>query len=416
MSAYESWLRSLVRGKVEEGNASLAALLAHANGADPIQVRCALQTCGLQPDVVRAVLAEPTPVGLLRDQRIDGEMPLPHPLEFEWRFSRGAASLVLGFAGQFDAAKLVLLGASTVALCPGFERWERASIVVDRNEDVLKVVSNRQPSCTTAVLDLRLDTAPFVHADLVIADPPWYPTHMEHFLRSCSTACTPGGHALVCLPGVGTRPGVHEERASLVAEATRLGLSLVRVEEGVVPYSTPHFEQNTLTAQGVGQELPFWRRGDLAIFVRTEEKAQLVPRPSEPVEEWAEARVGRVRVKCRRTRGEYRILANLRPVVKEVIFPSFSRRDPRRASANVWTSGNRAYQADAPETVLSVLRALGNGASPTAEVACEVGRPLTRVEVKAIGLLAGELSAIIDTEVRELDAAQEACRSAGECV
>ena len=93
-------------------------------------------------------------------------------------------------------------------------------------------------AATTAVLaeispgdvvccDLTRDELPSLDADVVVADPPWYPEHTRAFLWAAAQLTRTGAAVLLAQPAAATRPGVLAERAELLEFAHAAGLDLL---------------------------------------------------------------------------------------------------------------------------------------------------------------------------------------------
>ena len=200
-------------------------------------------------------------------------------------------------------------------------------------------------------------------ASAVLIDPPWYPDYSRSILQSAARACLPGGVVLVSLPPVGVRPGVADERVALADFAERQGLTLESPEELAVSYETPFFESNALAAVGVFAPA-VWRYGDLAVYRRNREPACVgVPEPGCKI--WHEVEIDGMRIRIRRDLDSADTTEDLQSLVRGDILPSVSRRDRRRAQANVWTSGNRIFQAPSPMVALEAAHACRDGYAPT---------------------------------------------------
>lgn len=182
-----------------------------------------------------------------------GVLPVPHPLDYDWRFSATATRLLLATASALSAqdSTLAVLGAPTVFAQAISDSLPRRFILFDTNPIATALLAPLAPPQSVFCMDLLRDDIPELGVPAVIADPPWYPEYVTGFLWSTRHLLRIGGYALLSLPPLGTRPGIEAERAATVAYACRLGLSLVRIEAGALPYLSPPFEQNALSAQGL---------------------------------------------------------------------------------------------------------------------------------------------------------------------
>src|SRR3989304_3436573 len=147
------------------------------------------------------------------------------------------------------------------------------------------------------------------------------------FLEAAAYGCSADGCVLAVLPGLGTRPGIEQERRSVLKASGALGLALERIVEQSVSYETPLFEQNAFRAAGLCGDLRFWRRGDLFVFRRT--SACLPPRrpTASTSDPWQEVHVGTMRVRLG-VDVESRGATPSIPLLNRHILPTVSRRDP----------------------------------------------------------------------------------------
>jgi hypothetical protein len=176
-----------------------------------------------------------------------------------------------------------------------------------------------------------------------------------------------------------------------------LGLEVRAEEDGALEYATPPFERRAFHSSNIG--LPAtWRRG---MLLRLEKVSEPVRRPvaTRPeAEEWDDVTYDGVRFRVRLRPGDLHGDPVLRPAVEGAILPSVSRRDPRRAAVDVWTSGNGVYLCTGSAKLLCVLRALAGGKSAREAVARLVGRRLSAEEDEQIGALSTQIAGIIAAE------------------
>lgn len=339
--------------------------------------------------------------------------PVPHPLDFEWRYAGAAIDRLLHKWDEV-AGPLVLLGtpsvaASAVTRCPS-----KRVIVFDANAAALSHLRCNYPSVETKLCDLVRDELPAVIPGAqVVIDPPWYPEFFEAFFWAACRISLPGATVLVSLPPLGTRPGIREERARIFSSAARMGLEIDHLDRGVLPYVTPHFEQNALQAEAIIGVPLDWRRGDLVKFVRNGSDPGPRPLPLSPFERWREIAVSGVRIRIRDRAAPGFDDPCLIPLVQGDILPTVSRRDPRRAKVDVWTSGNRVFACHSPTIFAHVLRALLLGESPLALVASALGRAVARREAVLVHHASEQAENLVQTEQREQLSWDEQCRHEG---
>jgi hypothetical protein len=143
-----------------------------------------------------------------------------------------------------------------------------------------------------------------------------------------------------------------------------------------------------------------WRRGNLAVFVRTQ--LAHVPRP-QPVDDAAwteEVLLGmRVRIRPQLARGFQD--PTLKSLVPGDVLPSVSRRDPRRQFADVWTSGNRIFACPGRHVLRQTVTAVAAGHSSAEAVAVYLQRPLHPEEKRLVTRAAYQLLRIARREQHE---------------
>ncbi len=403
---------------IKSGVIGFGPLICALPGVYPSVVRNAIRRLARS----RGILTEPLE-RTLTDLTIDGPLrqghstqlalPVPHPLDFDWRFAAAANERLLDEWANLarPSGCLVLLGAPSVAL-EALRRIPRIDVTaLDKNSAVSKALRQTCPSARAILSDVMRDKLPALsEVAVVVADPPWYPEHLHSFLWAGSEICRVRGHLLVSLPPMGTRPGIAEERAKLLDFATELGLRLVRLDDAALPYLSPPFERNALRADGIAGVPVNWRRGDLAVFakIRITHKARPLAPPFEA--RWHEAQVRGVRVRLRPQRdaafGDPRLIS----LVAGDILPTVSRRDRRRRHADVWTAGNRIFKCRTTGILTTVMEALGARQPPVERVADALGRNLDADEANLVELAAEQVSNLISVERDEQSSWIDYCR------
>ena len=399
----EGFVRIAARDRAPECFDELVTLLP---GVYPTDVLAALERLGRRDEVDAITLArlrrrclqcEPPAIG-------SNPLPVPHPLDFDWRFSPDAVDrLVHECRSRQDGARPLLLGAPSVF-------WALRSVegvpalLLDANPSVINAVGGSGGPGDARVCDLLSDELPPDRSAVLVVDPPWYREHERVFLWAAARLCQPGGCVLVSVPGEGTRPGVAADREDALAWAAQLGFDVETVEPGALGYLSPPFERNALAAVGLGGLPNVWRHGDLLVL-RLGRHRQ-VPRPSFEVESrWPEVVIGSVRLRIRSTEGGYSggvIDPRLRGLLPGDVLDSVSRRDPRRERVVIWTTGNRVFGSRSPEALLEVVRSQAEGSDPQVRIERVLGRRLTPAERRNIRSSMAQVSAVADAERAEL--------------
>jgi hypothetical protein len=307
---------------------------------------------------------------LVPDRRIDWEpgpshLPLPHPLDFEWRFAEESCPDLLNYvdsASLGSSDRLALLGTPSLA--------ERLATLGTLSQRSVTLFERRDEACLALapLVDLHIKRGDVAQTsasldelfDAVIADPPWYEAVILTFLQAAAGMLRPGGVALFCLPSLATRPGVVHERASLLARAHEFGFEAEHLIPAAVGYESPLFERAALRAAGMPNFDPFWRRGDVLLLRNLARLpgGRIVSPHAEKDEAagWHESTCGMHRVRVHLGSAPAGSTQSLVHLVDGDVLPTVSVRDPRRALANVWTTTNRIYETDRPDLLLDALR------------------------------------------------------------
>ena len=362
---------------------SLVDLVRGAQGAYPTLVReVAVELDRMQPGVLPASALTYEPV-LPHLTASESALPIPHPLDFDWRFAddgcrRLAAEVAQAGNGRVRRS-VALLGTPSFA--------ERLPSLVSSAVDAA-LFERSADACAILPLQHEMDVIPGDVAatagrhggrfGVALADPPWYTEMILTFVSAAAVLLAPGGVLLICVPGPGTRPGIVAEVAGIIAEAEAQGLTLIGHLPEVVTYESPPFELAALSAANLPAFDPYWRRADLLKFTKVgSPRRPLHPQSTTPSSDsWEEVAIGRARIRVHRVSlGTEPPL--LTPVVPGEVLDSVSGRDPRRSSANVWTTTNRVFQTPDPIGLLDSLRRIAAGSAATERWASEAGQLVT---------------------------------------
>jgi len=307
--------------------------------------------------------------------------PVPHPLDYDWRFTESSRDLLLQRALSVtgSADHVILLGAPTVFRAAVERQFPRRITLVDRNGYIDGPQFSSAP-LTVITTDITRDPIPSVVGRLAITDPPWYEEYGRAFLWAAAQMVESGGTVLLSAAPAGTRPGIEEEWGRTKEFASSIGLEFISAQQ-VLRYRMPPFERNALRAAGYIDVEHDWRPGVLWTFTRTDSRSSVV-RPYVPSsrDEWIERCLSGVRFRVRRSSKEAKVDPRLGSIVPGDILDSVSRRDSRRNEVDVWTSGNRIFRCTGTNILVSILDAISL-AKPAAElVAASLGRMLTEEE------------------------------------
>lgn len=369
-AAFAAFVDDLTKAAIIGGTTSFAALLYRLPGVYPTELLASLDrlVCGksIDPAVAVSIKREAADNGAAV---VEGRslLPLPHPLDFEWRFTPDAARSLLNRAADLTptGGDLLLFGTpglAVEALTLPIDR--RLAFLAEPNSVTDRVIALNRATGSPLTIAFCSGGLPRERADAVILDPPCYPDFVRPMVAAAAHACRPGGVVLICLPPDGARPSAAGDRQAAIAFARRLGLDLLDHEPLVIGYETPFFERNSLAACRIyppGQ----WRRGDLVLFRKARASKRLPPISSARHRDWTEVNIGRMRLFIRDGGDKRSGEANLLSLVDGDVLPTVSRRDARRRLADVWTSGNRIFRTDNPRLVLdAAISCTGGGMGP----------------------------------------------------
>ena len=344
-------------------------------------------------------LTDQAPVARKPDPHVI-KLPVPHPLDFDWRFTSETINDLFRRVNGVDKAAggLCFLGAPTLFRAAVERGMARPFYLVDAS--VVSAQALQEAQGRIFVSDLLTDPLPDLRAAVVVSDPPWYEEFIRAFLWAAAQLVEVGGSVLLSFPPVGTRPYIEDEWKRTHKFAEHLGLTL-REKSLSLKYVSPPFEQNALRAAHHQYVQPDWRPGVLVLFEKTGECRE--PRPSMDVchPKWSEQSLLGVRWRFRPQ--EQPIVC--RPLLVEAvpggILDSVSRRDPRRAKADVWTSGNRIFACADSVSLELIVKALASGIRPDTYVSWVLRRKLSWGEKEEVVLAAKEIAMITARELRE---------------
>ncbi|RZJ51493.1 MAG: class I SAM-dependent methyltransferase [Flavobacterium sp.] len=285
----------------------------------------------------------------------------PHPLDFEWRNSVGSLDFLVKHieCSTFDNDRILLLGFPTLFAATSLKEMSQHITLVDKNQPVIKdlekLISKDNFNIVEADI-FKVDPDLLGKYQMVILDPPWYSPHFYDFIWLAAKCVEIGGSISISIPPINARPSIPQERIQWFSFCQENGLCLENLYSQKLSYAMPFFEFNAFRIAGVKDVLPFWRKGDLAIFKKTENIETLRPLVNDVIEEWIEIQIDtvRFRIKMDKTTGT-KLPLQIHSIVDTEILPSISARDIRRNEANVWTSGNRIYKVQNSAKFVTLL-------------------------------------------------------------
>ena len=331
-------------------------------------------------------------------------LPTPNPLAFDWRYTRDTAGWLLErIVESTDPTQTIgLLGSPSVYKMAEIREAPRQFILLDQNGSLpidgpQSLVGNIFRRC-----DMQHDTIDLPRVQAVLADPPWYEDETLAFLRTAARICADQGKVLLSSAPEGVRPGIQEERDRIIAGATESGLRFLGTERRMLSYATPFFEHNALRAAGFTHVAPNWRRGDLLIFERTGVSFSGPTKPLMHSAAWVQADILGATIWVRSKDQQGFIDPRLAPLVPGEILPTVSRRDDRRAAADVWTAGNRIYRCDGPHILSIILHAISVSKAPLEAVQQSLQHTLDNFEAAKVEHSIAQVERIIQTELQEM--------------
>ena len=324
------------------GATSFAALLPAMEGAGPVDVVLGLrrlqQHWGLQAAADALILDASQQAGRLSGSDQPAALPLPHPIDSEWRFAPSSVDELTGRLLEATSAgdELLLVGTPSVALALSRTHVDRRIRFIGPDD----LVSDAVESLFAG--DPRFVRGGGVGAAAAVVDPPWYGGPFAEMLAICAHGCRPFAPVLAAMPRVGTRPGMADGIAEMLASAAALGFVRDDIDPFEVRYRLPLFEACALERSGLRPDLGEWRRGDLITLTSTRKVPGLIPHKARA--EYVELMLDGCRIRL--TLGAPQGAPRLRPVEDEEVSASVSARSRTRQSANLWTTTNRALKVD----------------------------------------------------------------------
>ncbi|WP_390895659.1 hypothetical protein [Stieleria tagensis] len=283
------------------------------------------------------------------------KLPVPHPVDFDWRFAP-TATRALSRISQSLGKRIACLGTPSVFANLNKSRSSSNSHYFDRCDASINFFKSIG-LLNVDRLDCFRDFPPSSQFDVIVMDPPWYEDEYKAFMWMASQLVHVNGFVVLVLPPLGTRPNVTLERSCVLEWGERLGMNLVHLSEGCLPYMTPHFELNSLHNAGIYCELGSWRRGTLAVF-EIQQRRRVSRPPNTSKCEWDEAVCLGTRFRFKRRRAFGLVDLRLDTIVKGDVLSSVSRTDPVRPAVDVWTSGNRVFGCEGPTQLYKLFSRL----------------------------------------------------------
>lgn len=273
-------------------------------------------------------------------------LPVPHPLDADWRFTVRTRERLLDIASSLSPRReTLLLGTPSIFAHMCSQLDLRAAVLIDGNRATVDA-ANRLASDHALLRAQHADLLAGVKIglkpvfDTVIADPPWYFAEHRSFLDAASALLVPGGLVLMAAAPRGTRPSAEDDRVELVVHAIDAGFDLVDTLAGELEYTSSPFERAALRESGLPSVPTNWRRADLLTFKKSRRTPVDATIDSRRPSGWIDRASGRNRLKLHRGTAPTSTDSDH---FAGTVSSSVSRLAPERRSANLWTSGNGAF-------------------------------------------------------------------------
>jgi hypothetical protein len=304
------------------------------------------------------------PLRTSRPRAVRPVLPIPHPADYDWRFTTRALSDLMNLLlpVRNRSSRVALLGAPSLLL--ELMRSKAQTVLFDRNSALISHLQCAGLAGNAIQQDMFSDLPPRVGTfDVVLADPPWYLDFYKAFiLRASQLLRLEGVFLLSMLPWL-TRPNATKDRTEILRFANEAGFHLFGILPDFLQYETPHFEKVVLQHHGI--HCVNWRRADLFLCVKIRRAGRSAFHIAKPQhDEWQDFLLNGKTIKLKNHSQSSSTTFSYKPVVNDSpVLPTVSRRWPHRASIDVWTSENEAYSVKGLETLRAVLLALRSGST-----------------------------------------------------
>ena len=402
-NSFFSNVDSMVLGAINSNPSSFNEILTMLPGIYPSQVKDSIIRLGKSEFLPSSVISispnlSSTKTIQSSTKTIQSLSYIPHPLDYDWRFHDSTKKLLIENFNLLSTKNDTIILLGTPSILETKHNFKNRVLLLDKNPPIF----NSHPNLSVIRCDILTDSMPKIKANVILADPPWYPEHIKGFLCAAYEMSKTGSYLMLCLPPEGTRATMHDEIADIVDYAKSLGFDLLRHTKSALSYNSPLFEKNALDAEGFAHISSNWRRGDLALFYRKKE-SHAQPKPNYFKSNWEEIQIKSVRIRVRISQDIKFQDPSLKSLVPNDILPSVSRRDERRNLVDVWTSGNRIFSCNGTNTLTQILKALQQNQNPISHTSKFFNRDLTPDEMSQINTTAKKLNELLECEQKEIE-------------
>jgi hypothetical protein len=371
---YRAELTLRLQHELRRGHLTFKDLVGSAEGAYPsdvLFVLSTLQTAGESGLVASRLLADARnaeqteEASGCRSQQLtenSDDLPEPHPLDFDWRFSQNA---LLNLQKEIRATpddRIAVLGAPTL-----FMKLVDSGLnthLFDKNPHVIQHLKSSGYASLTQC-DLFKYSGHSAQFEWAIADPPWYLEHYRTFLAVSRNLLVPEGRLFLSVLPRLTRPSAASDRLQIITDASDLGFDLIEIKPAALHYLSPAFEMEALRAEGL--MLDNWRSGDLFSFIlRSRTIRESTTSLTMSDEDWDTIQLGKTTIRIKQEQPLVAASFDYQPASPsgDIRLRSVSRRSPVRSRINVWSSRNIALQVSKSVVLAESLHKIGHGESP----------------------------------------------------
>jgi len=320
----------------------------------------------------------------------------PHPLDFEWRFTRGTVINLTKYCLALSNIQdiIALLGVPSIYSLVSNNDLQRKFILFDKNPIKQPIIVDYCTSIPCNLCDKATNHQSI--AKVVLMDSPWYPEYYRAFFWNASKICKKTGFVLMVTPKEGTRPNINIEWQDILQFAKKNGLEYLGICSDNIKYQTPYFERNALKAADILNFPRDWRCANLAIFQKKEDKTTEQPKNLH-MSEWYKISYSGIRVR-KKIEFKKNFDPRLISIIPNDILPSVSRRDPRRNLADVWTHGNRIFGCKGTNILILILYAMSIRKSPFSLIEMVMKKKLNTNEKELILTAQKQIDDLVKTE------------------
>lgn len=269
-------------------------------------------------------------------------IPEPHPLDFDWRFSKGTIEKVSKLIPDREK-DILLVGTPSLATVLN-SRGVQITLVDRQPVQDVDSVENINPD---------IDGPIAREFGITILDPPWYEETYFRWISWAAQSMKGSGSVLYCTiwqPEI--RPKGIEERERIFKWLETW--ADYAITENYFEYETPLFEERASAASGLSSA-PLWRKGDL-LEIRPRLRPSLAS-PLVQLESWYRIIINSYQLAVRIDNVvDPRITKH--PTAEGWVWKSVSRRAPGRGQIGLWSSRNEVAIIEGSKSIINAVQEL----------------------------------------------------------